>query len=166
MPKRIAPIGIGGPVGSGKTALIEAITPRLIELGAKVLVITASWDELTHRSRWLELVDTCLRGAGQVMLQGNPITGLLFLVGIWWAALAVGAPAVGVGALVGLLASTMTAIWTRADASGLRSGLYGFNGVLVGVAVPTFLRPDPCPLTTDALTPDPRPVSPEPGPWP
>src|SRR5215813_4881348 len=40
MPKRIARIGIGGPVGSGKTALIEAITPRLIELGAKVLVIT------------------------------------------------------------------------------------------------------------------------------
>lgn len=33
-------IGIGGPVGSGKTALIEAITPRLIERGQKVLVIT------------------------------------------------------------------------------------------------------------------------------
>lgn len=33
-------IGIGGPVGSGKTALIEAITPRLLEQGQKVLVIT------------------------------------------------------------------------------------------------------------------------------
>ncbi len=33
-------IGIGGPVGSGKTALIEAITPRLLELGQKVLIIT------------------------------------------------------------------------------------------------------------------------------
>jgi urea transporter len=77
------------------------------------------------------------------MLQDNPLTGLLFLIGIWWAALAVGAPAVGVGALLGLLASTMTAIWTHADASGLRSGLYGFNGVLVGVAIPTFLRPEP-----------------------
>ena len=33
-------IGIGGPVGSGKTALIEAITPRLLGLGYKVLVIT------------------------------------------------------------------------------------------------------------------------------
>ena len=33
-------IGIGGPVGSGKTALIEAITPRLLEMGYKVLVIT------------------------------------------------------------------------------------------------------------------------------
>lgn len=33
-------IGIGGPVGSGKTALIEAITPRLIERGMNVLIIT------------------------------------------------------------------------------------------------------------------------------
>ena len=33
-------IGIGGPVGSGKTALIEAITPRLLEMGCKVLIIT------------------------------------------------------------------------------------------------------------------------------
>ena len=33
-------IGIGGPVGSGKTAIIEAITPRLVDLGYKVLSIT------------------------------------------------------------------------------------------------------------------------------
>ena len=33
-------IGIGGPAGSGKTAIIEAITPRLLDMGYKVLVIT------------------------------------------------------------------------------------------------------------------------------
>lgn len=33
-------IGVGGPVGSGKTALIEAITPKLIEKGLSVLIIT------------------------------------------------------------------------------------------------------------------------------
>ncbi|MGL5681996.1 MAG: urease accessory protein UreG [Marinifilaceae bacterium] len=33
-------IGIGGPVGSGKTALIEAITPYLLEIGLHVLIIT------------------------------------------------------------------------------------------------------------------------------
>ena len=33
-------IGIGGPVGSGKTALIEALVPRLLEQGLQVLVIT------------------------------------------------------------------------------------------------------------------------------
>lgn len=38
--KKITRIGIGGPVGSGKTAIIEAITPRLIERGVKPLIIT------------------------------------------------------------------------------------------------------------------------------
>ena len=33
-------IGVGGPVGSGKTALIEAITPKLLEKGLNVLIIT------------------------------------------------------------------------------------------------------------------------------
>jgi urease accessory protein len=33
-------IGIGGPVGSGKTALIEAVTPRLTELSLEPLVVT------------------------------------------------------------------------------------------------------------------------------
>ena len=33
-------IGIGGPVGSGKTALIEALVPRLIRAGWSPLVVT------------------------------------------------------------------------------------------------------------------------------
>ena len=40
MSKKITRIGVGGPVGSGKTALVEAITPQLLELGIKVLIIT------------------------------------------------------------------------------------------------------------------------------
>jgi urease accessory protein len=36
----IARIGIGGPVGSGKTALIEALVPRLIAVGHRPLVVT------------------------------------------------------------------------------------------------------------------------------
>ena len=38
--KKITRIGIGGPVGSGKTAVIETITPRLIERGVRPLIIT------------------------------------------------------------------------------------------------------------------------------
>lgn len=33
-------IGVGGPVGSGKTSLIEALTPKLMDMGYKVLIIT------------------------------------------------------------------------------------------------------------------------------
>jgi len=38
--KKITRIGIGGPVGSGKTAVIETITPRLMALDVQVLIIT------------------------------------------------------------------------------------------------------------------------------
>ncbi len=37
--KKIPRIGVGGPVGSGKTAIIEAITPILVDLGFRVLVV-------------------------------------------------------------------------------------------------------------------------------
>jgi urease accessory protein len=36
----VARIGIGGPVGSGKTALIEALVPRLLAAGWRPLVVT------------------------------------------------------------------------------------------------------------------------------
>ena len=38
--KNTCRIGIGGPVGSGKTALIETLTPRLLARGWKVVIIT------------------------------------------------------------------------------------------------------------------------------
>ena len=38
--KKISRIGVGGPVGSGKTALIEAMTPLLLNMGIKVLIVT------------------------------------------------------------------------------------------------------------------------------
>lgn len=40
MAKKIPRVGVGGPVGSGKTALIETIVPRLVANGLKVIVIT------------------------------------------------------------------------------------------------------------------------------
>ncbi|HKC29267.1 MAG TPA: urease accessory protein UreG [Jatrophihabitans sp.] len=39
-PPGIVRIGIGGPVGSGKTALIEALVPRLLEAGHRPVVVT------------------------------------------------------------------------------------------------------------------------------
>ena len=38
--KKITRTGIGGPVGSGKTAIIEVITPVLIRRGYKPLIVT------------------------------------------------------------------------------------------------------------------------------
>jgi urease accessory protein len=38
--KKISRIGIGGPVGSGKTSIVETITPKLLEMGVRILIIT------------------------------------------------------------------------------------------------------------------------------
>src|SRR5262249_48960534 len=55
--KKITRIGVGGPVGSGKTALIEAITPVFVELGLKVLIITndiVTTEDAKHVQRTLK----------------------------------------------------------------------------------------------------------------
>ncbi len=55
--KRTTRIGVGGPVGSGKTALIEALTPRLIAMGLKVLIITndvVTTEDARHVQRTLK----------------------------------------------------------------------------------------------------------------
>lgn len=40
MNKSVARLGIGGPVGSGKTALLECLVPMLIQQGIEVAVVT------------------------------------------------------------------------------------------------------------------------------
>ncbi len=84
-------------------------------------------------------IEMLLRGTGQVMFQNNSWTGLLFLVGIFGGALLEGTPTVGWGALVGLVASTCTGLLLRLPHGEGEQGLWGFNGILVGCAFPTFL---------------------------
>lgn len=83
-----------------------------------------------------------LRGAGQVMLQNHAGTGLFFLAG-----LAVGSPlAVTVAATLGLIVST--ALTPEPDRA---AGLGGYNGILVGAALGTFLAPQPLLVLLGAL---------------
>ena len=84
-------------------------------------------------------VRSTLRGAGQVMFQQSAWTGLLFLVGIFWGAYECHTPAVAWGALVGLVASTVAGMIINEDFSQGIDGLWGFNGILVGCAFPTFM---------------------------
>src|SRR5947199_129431 len=67
MSKKITRVGIGGPVGSGKTAIVEAITPRLLDLGVKVLIITndvVTTEDAKHVQRTLKgvLLEECILG--------------------------------------------------------------------------------------------------------
>lgn len=84
-------------------------------------------------------IRTLLRGSGQVMFQNSAWTGLLFLAGIFWGAYAGGMPQVAWGAVVGLFASTMAGYLMNTNLPDGTDGLWGFNGILVGVAFPTFL---------------------------
>lgn len=99
----------------------------------------SGWSATVENNAVVRFLDVNLRGAGQVIFQNNPLTGLFFLVAIGWGAVVGGQPAVIIGAVVALLVATITAILLNVDESSLRQGLFGFNGVLVGAAVPTFL---------------------------
>lgn len=86
-------------------------------------------------------VRALLRGSGQVMFQQSAWTGILFLFGIFWGAYNAGAPQVAWGAVLGLLASTFAGWIIGEHISDGQDGLWGFNGILVGCAFPTFLAP-------------------------
>lgn len=99
------------------------------------------WARLTDANAAFRFLDVNLRGAGQVIFQNNPLTGLFFLAAIAWGAVQGGAPQIVIGAVVALVVATLTAMLLEADEASLRQRLFVFNGVLVGCAVPTFLEP-------------------------
>ncbi len=101
------------------------------------------WHRLADRTAIVAFVDTCLRGAAQVMLQNNPITGLVILIGIGVGAFVSGNPRLIGGAVVGVAVGTVTALLLRADRSSLRQGLFGFSPLLTAIGVLLFLRTDP-----------------------
>jgi len=105
--------------------------------------ILEPWGNACAASSALRFIDINLRGTGQVMFQNNPLTGMLFLLAIAWGSYTGGAGEVFVGGLLGLVTATLMAMWLRVDAQMLRDGLFGYNGILVGLALPTFLPPSP-----------------------
>ena len=80
-----------------------------------------------------DFVNAILRGIGQVVFVNNPLSGLLILL-----ALAIQSPWIAVMSLLGLLASTLTAIWLQLDRTAIRNGIFGYNGILVGAALAIF----------------------------
>jgi len=90
---------------------------------------------MAHVNSAVGVTDTLLRGVGQVMLQNNPITGLLFVVGIFLNSYEYGSTA-----LLGLLVATLATYRLGADRTLIGNGLFGFNGVLTGITLSGFLQ--------------------------
>ena len=83
-------------------------------------------------------VETILKGIGQIMLQDNMWTGLLFLIAICYDSLFMG--------FVALLSSaigTLTAKVCNFDKTNISKGLYGFNATLIGVGLVFFFHANP-----------------------
>ncbi|MGC9670881.1 urea transporter [Planosporangium sp. 12N6] len=102
-----------------------------------------SWFRATERHRVVRFADDCLRGASQVFLQNNALTGLIILIAVGWGAAAAGVPQAAAGAVAGLVVGTATATLLRVPYAAVRDGLFGFNPLLTGLALPIFLRATP-----------------------
>ncbi|MBQ4616523.1 MAG: urea transporter [Mailhella sp.] len=101
------------------------------------------WSNRADSDPVVRIIDTLLRGVGQVMFQDSAWCGFCFLVGIGWGAWAEGIPEVALGALLGLVTGTLAAYILDAPRSDIRKGLHGYNGILVGCALPTFFGATP-----------------------
>ncbi|MGA0598205.1 urea transporter [Enterovirga sp. CN4-39] len=84
-----------------------------------------------------------LRGTSQVFFMENALTGVIFFAAMAYASYVSGVWATTIGAAVGVLVATLTAKLLNCDEPSVASGLYGFNGVLVGAALPTLIAVSP-----------------------
>lgn len=89
------------------------------------------------QSKFFVFIQSTLKGIGQIMLQENTITGILFLIGIFYGSILSGA-----AALLSTLTGTVTAILLKYNRKEIEQGLYGFSATLVGVAMATFMQPN------------------------
>lgn len=84
-----------------------------------------------------------LKGVGQVMFQSHTLCGFLFLIGIFWGAILEARIEVAWGGLIGLVTATLIGCILSLKPTDGREGLWGFNGILVGCALMTFLGESP-----------------------
>ncbi len=81
------------------------------------------------------LTSAVLRGIGQVFLQNNQITGIIFLVGIFCASWQA-----GIAAIMGSFIGTKTAELMGYNQEDIEDGLYGYNAVLSAIAIMVFFK--------------------------
>lgn len=78
-----------------------------------------------------------LRSIGQVFFCNNPMSGLLILIGLF-----IQSTRVATHGVIALMAGNLAAIALGFDKGLIASGLFGYNSVLVGLAIATFHTPE------------------------
>lgn len=91
---------------------------------------------MNQENKQAAFVLAVFRGIGQIMLQRNALTGIIFLAGIF-----VNSVLFGFTALISAIFGTLAAYLFKYAPKDIDDGLYGFNGALTGIAVFVFFEP-------------------------
>ncbi len=78
-------------------------------------------------------IEIVLRGISQVFLLNNVVTGILFLIGIFY-----NSWLMGVVTIAGTLIGTTTALTFKFNRNEIHQGFYGYNSALVALAIISF----------------------------
>ncbi|NUE66299.1 urea transporter [Snodgrassella sp. ESL0253] len=104
----------------------------------KMQFVRQHWHELTNTNRLYLFIDAILRSYGQVMLQNNPLSGLIFLVGVILGGYSAGKPQIGLACLLAVISANAAAYLYQLNRKAWQQGIYGFNACLIGIALTTF----------------------------
>jgi urea transporter len=111
---------------------VSRLTSRLLH---HTINTTKNYGQIFQK---IPFIDNILKGVGQIMLQENRWTGLLFIIGIF-----MGSWQCGVAVILATAAGTFTAMKLKYDQSEINAGLYGFSAALVGVALAFIFQATP-----------------------
>lgn len=90
--------------------------------------------KVLEKISFYDFISTVLKGISQVILIENAISGLLILI-----AISIGDYRLGIMALLSAIIGTLVGYAAGADKALVKQGLFGYNSVLTGLALPIFL---------------------------
>lgn len=94
------------------------------------------WKAYCDKNKICEFIDSVLSGYAQIAFSDNTFSALIMIVATW-----IGSPVQCISALWTTFVSTLFAYILGVPRDLIRSGLYGFNGALSGLALPLLLFP-------------------------
>ncbi|XP_072521417.1 urea transporter 2 [Salminus brasiliensis] len=117
--------------GPSSRAKAKVKLARLVSYFAGDMAPFAEW--MKGQFILIQILDWVLRGAAQVMFVNNPLSGLIIFAGLIlqsrWVAL---------NGFVGTLFATISALILKQNRGAIAAGLYGYNGILVGLLMAVF----------------------------
>lgn len=96
------------------------------------------WQQLCRAKLLYRFIDVWLRSYGQVMLQNNALSGLIFFTGVLVASLSMNKPEIVCASLIAVICANLMAYIYQLNHKAWQQGIYGFNACLIGIALATF----------------------------